>query len=142
MVKKVEEFTCLMYGYSRTTSINETRYLMIKKMVGDDATLTTKSKVDLSRLPPCRNSLLPHLWRVNHRLVLYKRANLPIFEHIQPYDEEQGWEKNSANVLEPIWCCGPVLPPSLADFLHHAEEDLTNSQADIIEFNEDENDYL
>ena len=52
----------------------------------------------------------------------------------------QGWEKTSANVLEPIWCCGPVLPSSLADLLDHAEEDLNNSSTIVIECPEDEND--
>ena len=51
-MKKIEEFTCLMYGYSRATSINETWYWRIKEVVVDDITLTTKSKVDVARLPP------------------------------------------------------------------------------------------
>ena len=129
----MEEFTCLMYGYSRETSINEVRYLMIKKMMGDDDTFTTKLKGNPARLPPCRDSLLPHIWRVNHRLALYKGANWIISEDIQPYDEMQGWKKTSAKVLEPIWYCGPDLPPSLADLLQHTEKDLNNSSAEVIE---------
>ncbi|CAL8404395.1 unnamed protein product [Boreogadus saida] len=55
------------------------RSIMLKKMIGEDETLTTRSKVDLSRLPPCRDNLVPHINRVNHRLAIYKRAATPIF---------------------------------------------------------------
>lgn len=45
-----------MYGYARKKSLNTLRSLMLKKMVGEDARLTAKSKVDLSRLPSCRDN--------------------------------------------------------------------------------------
>ena len=59
-----------MYGYAREKSLNTVRSLMLKKMVGQDVRLTAKSKVDLSRLLPCRDNLVPHMQRVNHRLGL------------------------------------------------------------------------
>ena len=46
----VEAFTCLMYGQARETSVDVVRGKMLKKMVGEDERLTTKSKVDLARL--------------------------------------------------------------------------------------------
>ena len=73
MANDIEAFTCLMYGYVREKSIDSVRSTMLKKMVGEDEKLTTKSKIDLSRLPPCRNNLLPHINRVNHRLAAYIR---------------------------------------------------------------------
>ena len=41
IVNDIETFTYLRYGYGRITDINKVRYLMIKKMVGENATLTT-----------------------------------------------------------------------------------------------------
>ena len=58
-----------------------TTFEMHKKMIGEDETLHNKSKVDLSRLPPCKDSLYPHIQRVNYRLACYKRAFEPIFEN-------------------------------------------------------------
>ena len=74
MSNDVEAFTCLMYGHDRERSINSVRSIMLKKMVGEDEQLTVKCKVDLSRLPPCRDNLVPHIWRVNYRLATYKQA--------------------------------------------------------------------
>ena len=48
----LEEFTCLMYGNMCIKSINEVRALMLKKMVGEEDKLSTKSKLDFSHLPP------------------------------------------------------------------------------------------
>ncbi len=82
----IEAFTCLMYGQAREKSVNAVRSTMLKKMVGEDELLTTKYRVDLSRLPPCRDNLVPHICRVNHRLANYKRADKPIFWHPNPYN--------------------------------------------------------
>ena len=86
-------------------------------MVGEDNKLSSKSKVNLARLPPCYSALKPHIHRVNHRVALYKRADENIFECPKPYDDEQGWIRNEDDVLEPLWSCNPVLPVSLIDLL-------------------------
>ena len=133
----IEAFACLMYGHARERSVNAVRSIMLKQMAGEDVKLTTKSKVDLSRLPPCRDNLVPHIWRVNHRLAHYKRADQAIFEHPKPHDAEQGWEKTEIGVLEPVWSCGPILPPSLIDLLEKAVAELEgNTEAE-----EEETDY-
>ena len=93
-------------------------------MVGENEELTTKSKVDRSRrLPPCRDSLVPHIGRVNYRLANYKRAHQAIFWRPKPYDPGQGWEKTEEGILEPVWSCGSVLPPSLVDLLEKTAEE-------------------
>ena len=120
-----------MYGYFRQKSINTVRGIMLRKMVGEGEQLTTKSKIDLSQLPPCRDNLIPHIHRVNHRLAIYKRAYIPIFWSPKPYDPEQGWEKNYEGILEPIWSCGPVLPPSLIDLVEQTSEELEQCDDDI-----------
>ena len=106
----IEAFTCLMYGHARQRWINAVCTLMVKNMVGKDEHLTTKSKVDLSRLPPCRDNLAPHVARVNHRLAIYKQANEVNFWSPKPYEHEQGWEKTGEGILEPVWSYGPILP--------------------------------
>ena len=63
---------------------------MIKIMVGYDLTLTSNSKIDLARLPPCFRNLLPQINRVNHRLAFYKRVNEPFIEATNPYEDKQG----------------------------------------------------
>ena len=115
--REIEAFTCAMYGYPRETSVNMTRAKMLRKMVGEDETLSMKSKVDLARLPPCQDSLVPHVQRVNHRLACYRRASLPIFERPKPHENNQGWLKTDKGALEPVWSNGPILPLLLVDIL-------------------------
>ena len=79
VMNAIKTFTCLMYGQAQEKSVNAVRSIMLKQMVGEDKQLMTKSKVDLSRLPPCRDNLVPHINRVNHRLAHYKRADKAIF---------------------------------------------------------------
>lgn len=117
VVDDIEAFTCLMYGYGREKSVNAVRTIMLNKMVGHEEQLTTKSKVDLSRLPPCKDNLTPHIYRVNHRLAIYKRAHQRIILSPKPFDPEQGWEKTADGILEPMWSCGSILPPSLVDLV-------------------------
>ena len=109
IIDELEAFTCLMYGYTREKSLNTVRSLMLKKMVGEDARLTAKSKVDLSRLPPCRDNLVPHIQRVNHHLACYKRAGQAIFWRPKPHNPGQGWKKNDTGSLEPITNT-PIIP--------------------------------
>lgn len=137
VMAEVEAFTCLMYGQAREVSVDKVRSIMLKKMVGDDEQLTIKSKVDLARLPPCKNNLIPHVHRVNHRLANYKRANQATFWHPKPSDEGQGWEKTTHGILEPVWSCGPILPTSLTDLIETIEEEETVEE-EAEEFDYDE----
>ena len=122
----LEQFTCIMYGQQRETSVNKVRAKMSKQIVGDNETLSLKSKVDFSRIPPCLNSLLPHLQRVNHRVACYKRAHEPIVERPKPYDREQGWARNVNGTIEPVWSSGPILPTSLVDLLESGDVQVDN----------------
>ncbi len=139
----VEAFTCLMYGQGRETSVDVVRAKMLRKMVGENENLTTKSKVDLTRLPPCRNSLVPHVGRVNYRLAIYKRANQACFWRPKPYDNDQRWVKTEKGFVEPVWSCGPILPPSLIDLIKKVEEENDDDDEEIDEHlvSEDDDDY-
>ena len=96
-----------------------------------------KSRVDFSRLPPCKNSFILHIYRVNHRIAHYKRASNAIFESEspKPFDLCQGWEKTEDNNLKPIWSCGPILPSALIDVIEktikEVEEDEHQEESEI-----------
>ena len=117
VLKQLEQLTCLMYTQSRESSVDVVRAKLLRKMVGEDEELTSKSKVDLARLPPYHSALKPHIQRVNHRVALYKRANEAILERPKPYDDGQGWLRTDDGVMEPVWSCTPILPMSLVDLL-------------------------
>ena len=97
-------------------------------MVGENEKLTSKSKVDLARLPPCKSALKPHVNHVNHRMCLYKRADIPILEKLKPYDQGQGWMRTNEGVLEPLQSSVRVLPESLVDLMGPVEEQLDGEQ--------------
>ena len=140
VMQSLEEFVCVMYGFVRETSVNAVRFKMLNKMVGEDQTLTAKSKVDLGRLPPCYDSLITHSQRVNHRLACYKRAATPIFERPKPSEEGQGWKMSIEGYLEPIWSKGSPFPTSLVDILDSAgreESDYCKYEEEIEEMNVD-----
>ena len=115
-LEDLEEFTCLMFGYQREKCINTVRSKMLKKMVGENTKLSSKSKLDFSKLPPCRDNLIPHCYWVNHRLAVYKRANQPSFTRPKPYSDKQGWLMDGESI-EPLWSCGEILPASLIDLV-------------------------
>ena len=127
VMRQLEKFTCVIYGESRESSVDIVRVKLLQKMVGKDKKLTSKSKVDLGRLPPCHFALQPHIQRVNHRVALYKRANENILEKPNPHDEGQGWIRTDEGLLKPLWSYGPILPTSLVDLLdtrvHDQEEE-------------------
>lgn len=142
MQTQIEQFTCLMYGRSRDTSVDVARAKLLRKMVGENEKLTSKSKVDLARLPPCQSALKQHVNRVNHRICLYKRADIPILEKPKPYDQGQGWTRTNEGVLEPLWSSVPVLPKSLVDLMGTVEEQLDGEQEeDDYEFEFDQFDF-
>ena len=120
--EEIETFTCAMYGYPREPSVNIVRSKMLKKMVGEDKPLNADSKVDITRLPSCKTSLLPHVQRVNYRLCCNKKVHIPIFERPKPYDDEQGWVREN-NIIEPLWTKGISLPQSVVDFFDSRRDD-------------------
>ena len=103
-----------MYGYPRMCSTDDVRAVMVKKMVGDGDTITTSPKIDLSKLPPCRRSLLPHIKRVNYRVAQWKRSHIKTLE--VPAPKDHGWALNE-DILEPVWSEGPVMPSKVVYIL-------------------------
>lgn len=136
-----------MYGDAKENEVNLVRAKMLRKMVGVNNKLTCKSKVDLARLPPCSNSLKPHIERVNYRVACLKRADKPIFDAPKPFEEGKGWRKNDTGDLEPIWSYGDILPPSIVDLVEETtpyvevfEEEVTDFD-DILEYLDDDEEF-
>ena len=77
VLKQLEEFTCLIYGQNRESSMEGLRAKLLRKIVVEDEKLTSKSKIDLVRFPPCHSALKSHLQRLNHHVALYKHAAKP-----------------------------------------------------------------
>ena len=120
MIDGIEAFTCLIYGYSRQKSITAVGGIMLRKMVEEEGELTTKSKIDLSQLLPCRDNLISYSCQENHRLAICNRADIPIFWSPKPYDPEQCWDRNDEGVFGAI----VVLRPRTSPYLdRHSLED-------------------
>ena len=128
MSKEIEAFKCIIYGYSKETSVNVVLSEILKKMIGEDNDLTKESKVDLSHLPLCQDSLLPHIYRVNHWVAAYKRANFPILEKPKPNDENQGWLINENGIHEPVWTTESIMPQSLINLLDATNDEESNDK--------------
>ncbi|KAK2168989.1 hypothetical protein NP493_1209g00022 [Ridgeia piscesae] len=79
-----------MYGQNRESSMDGLRAKLLRKIVVEDEKLTSKSKIDLVRLPPCHSALKPHLQRLNHHVALYKHADEAILATLKLYDDGQG----------------------------------------------------
>ena len=94
-----------------------------KKNVGDDLTLTVTSKIDLTRLSPCFSKLLPHIYRANHHLVFYKRADESFIEALNPYEDELDWLKNQNSLLGAIWRVELFLSSALIDIVKSEEQE-------------------
>ena len=120
-----------MYAQPRETSVNRVRVKMLNRMVGDDFKLTSNSKIDLAKIPPCLDSLVPHCQRVNYRVACYKHAHIPFVEKPKPFDKGQGWEKLENGSLEAVWSRGPILPLSLIDILEGNEWNIEEEEEDI-----------
>ena len=117
ILKELEQFTCLMYGHNRETSVDIVRPKLLRKMVGEDEKLTSKSKVDLTRLPPLHAALKPHVQRVNHHVALYKR-NWPGYSaKAKTLWLCAGIEKRSVGIGVILWSC----PTNVAGWypMHH-----------------------
>ena len=105
----------------------------LRKIVGEDKKLTSKSNVDLVRFPPCHSALKPLLQRVNHRVALHKRADETILENPKPYDDGQGWIRTEDGVLKPVWSCAAVLPNSMVDLLDTGDREYEEEEEEEYE---------
>ena len=64
-------------------------------------------------MPGYHHAEIPCYYRVS----FYKKTHIPIIEHPKPYDEDQDWVSGEANIIEPLWTKGSILPQSMIDLL-------------------------
>ena len=134
---ELEEFTCSMYGFRNSNSVDRVRSTMLKKMTGGNSlNMTMVKKVDMSKLPPCRRSLTMHILRVNYRICQWKRSHLPS-PHIPPPGRENGWCQGEG-FLEPLWSDGPVLPQSLLDVVQTVTPQAANTDDSSVDSDDDD----
>ena len=68
--KEIEQFTCAIYGYIRSRSVDQIRKkIFVRKFKQEGKT------IDLSLLPPCTSNLNLHTKRANCIARIYKQAN-------------------------------------------------------------------
>ncbi|KAG1678830.1 Down syndrome cell adhesion molecule-like protein Dscam2 [Nymphon striatum] len=97
---ELERLTFLMHGYPRLSSVDAVRAAILKKKVGKGDHIAPTSKVDLSKLPPCRRSLLPHMKRVNYHVAQWKRCDVRKPQYPDP--TTHGWKLDNQGLLEPV----------------------------------------
>ena len=112
----IKAFTCLIWPGSQEVSEQSPKW-HDEEDGWEYEKLCTNLKVNLSRLPPCRDNLTLHVWQVNHHLGYYKRGETSQFSCIQ---SSMMLIRAGRRLREACWnwCyCWPILPPSLIDFL-------------------------
>ena len=112
----LEKFTCLMYG-SKSADINSLRH---EKFIERFSTkpgmvLTSYDGVDISLLPPCRESLRMHIRRANYQTLIWKKADDPTPSI--PGPDGHGWTIDNNGQLEICWLAGNPMPQELEDVI-------------------------
>ena len=76
IINELEQFVYCMYGKPKYTSVNKLRYdLFIQKYQPTSGNLLTSGDgIDLSLLPPCRDSLSMHIRRANYQALVWNSA--------------------------------------------------------------------
>lgn len=109
----LEEFTCILYGRKRFTSVDKLRFTMVKeKCDSANDNIKLHRNADLSLLPPCSRSLAQHIRRANYQMVLWRRAHIPVLHMPSPTDGH-GWQLVNG-YLEPLWFDGDAVPQFIA----------------------------
>ena len=135
--KDLEKFTCLMYG-SKLGDINSLRYekFIERFSAKPGEVLTSYNGVDMSLLPPCRESLKMHVRRANYQALIWKKADQATPSI--PGPDGHGWNTNVEGELEICWTNGNLMPQELADIItgplnpsSEDEEDATVDYEDI-----------
>lgn len=135
VIEQLESFTCALYGRAaRVSRVDDLRLIRISETCTKENCDIPSTNVDMGSLPPCKQSLIQHIHRVNHQVGIWKRAHIPNPDTPKAFDGH-GW-KMEDGLLQPIWYAGLMLPQALADIALDtidttAEED---SDSDTDEF--------
>lgn len=111
----IERFICAVYGKPSYTDINKLRHdTFCKKNQSHGNILDSYNSIDMSLLPPCRDSLQMHILRANYQSYIWLHADekLPVLPDL----DESGW-KVGAEGIEYVWTKGEIVPQELIDIL-------------------------
>ena len=105
-----------MYG-SKLGDINSLRYekFIERFSAKPGEVLTSYNGVDMSLLPPCRESLKMHVRRANYQALIWKKADQATPSI--PGPDGHGWNTNVEGELEICWTNGNLMPQELADII-------------------------
>ena len=98
-------------------------------MCGNKKTISKKLNLDLVKLPPCKNSLRPHIDRVAFQLRRLKLSNEKTPDIPNP-SPDHGWIMTESGNLEPKWNEGDILPQHLVDVLASPRDDVAESDSE------------
>ena len=105
-----------MYG-SKLGDTNSLRYSKVieRFSVKPGEVLTSYNGVDMSLLPPCRESLKMHVRRANYQALIWKKADQATPSI--PGPDGHGWKANVEGELEIYWTNGSRMLQELADII-------------------------
>lgn len=114
--ERLEHFTCLLYRGSATKDINKLRHekFVERFSVKQGKLLSSYSGVDMSLLPPCRESLKMHVRRANYQALIWYHADKAVPDI--PPAEGNGWKVVDGK-LEYTWAEGELMPKELVEVL-------------------------
>lgn len=117
---ELESFTCALYGRAhKIHSVNEFRNTRLNELCSQSGILPSKN-IDMSGMPPCKQSLIQHIRRVNYQVAVWKRAHIA-FPTVPKASESHGW-KVEDDIIQPVWYEGNIVPQILADIAGDGEE--------------------
>ncbi|CAB3238881.1 unnamed protein product [Arctia plantaginis] len=93
LFRKIQEFTCQMYGLNRLKIINDARVALFQKtykfLDSNDEFQLPKKGIDASSLPPCESELNKQFLRACYIAQIWSHGNLQIPTTEEPTD--YGW---------------------------------------------------
>lgn len=116
LLSELEKYVCSMYGKPKYSDVNKLRYdLFAQKYQGKSGQLLSNyDGVDLSLLPPCRDSLEMHIKRANYQAYIWLHADQRYPEVPSPVGH--GW-KLEDNSIDYEWTSGYIFPQELVDIM-------------------------
>ena len=79
--------------------------------------LTNYDGVNISLLPPSRESLRMHIRRDNYQTLIWKKSRGPNTKYPPAGPDRHGWTIDNNGQLEIFWTAGNLMPQELADVI-------------------------
>ena len=102
-LKEVERSVCQLYNFGQFTNNNQVR-----------CAKWNRQTTDVTKLPPCHDSVVLHIKRANYQTAVWKRALMR--EMNAPSPHGNGWIVNR-NDITISWMSQPYAPPQVLDIV-------------------------